>query len=237
VGGNFVDEAQQARVRAADPRVGDVFAIAENFVSIFALGPITECTTRYIARKLLSAPLSQAQTASGGGGPSNGANSEVAKGKAVLSVPSIPYKDGCRAKLMQRLRKLDRGTKLSLVRFRVGLGVRPPAGSLTVTVTFRLTFQGDVPTILCKPTNLSMSRLKAGLSTDVVLLMLLVIILTPPLPGSTPLCCQVTLPAYKAKSGLDEPDDGFDYRLDLATLGEVRVLPDLEVREGPVGGR
>lgn len=214
MGGNFVDKAQQDKVQAADPRVGDVFAISENFVSIFALGPITECTTRYIARRLFGAPLSQAQTAAGGGGPSSDTDQEAAEGEAVLSVPSIPYKDGCRAKLMQRLRKLDRGTKLSLIRFRVGLGVRPPAGSPTATATFRLTFKGEAPMILCEATNVSMSRLKAGLSTDVVLLMLLVIILTPPPPGSTPLCCQVTLPAYK-------PDGG----LDLATLGEVRVLP------------
>ena len=200
-----MDKAQQDRVSSRDPSTRGVFEISENFVSIFALGPVTEGTARLIARAIPGArtfptwatPATQHPPPSGVG----------ASAEFVVDLPVMPNERGETAKLQRALVNLGRA-RLTLILYRTGLVARSDTAT---TVEFR----SQSPTRL----NVKVSRILsaasvAALRTDVVLLTLLLIVIRLG-DGRPPATCRVTLPPYLP-----------DRRIDLRNIGDAGLFLD-----------
>ena len=191
-----MDKAQQDRVIARDPTTAGVFEISENFVSIFALGPIAEGTARLVARAM---PRARAFPTAGLAPSTQLPGSPTATGaglRLVLGIPPMPNERGEKAKLQRALANLGQ-VRLALILFRTGLVARPAAGSEEVmTVEFRIESDTSLSAQLSRPLTAS-SEAALRAESDVVLLMLLMVVLRlgDDRPDPTALV-RVTLPPY-----------------------------------------
>jgi hypothetical protein len=186
VGGNFIDDAQKARARGLSTQTLDVFSISENFVSIFALGPITEATARRVARAFEEVPP-PVPTALPGAVLRWGTGGDVVGG--VVGWPVVAR--GEMAKLDVALANL--GRQGLLVQFRLFLKLRgapvPPGAAGRVTVRLGLSLaaegvelrvlRGDEGPSAPRLDEASATRLCSLVEEDPILVMLLFALLTP----------------------------------------------------------
>jgi hypothetical protein len=201
-GQNFLDPTQKGRVARQVPNLEAVLSISENFVSIFALGPISDITARAIARAL------PGRAGNGRGLPSTASP----RPPQALRLPVLANDLGQAAKLRRMLAGLGPGGAESLVLFRCALYARRPAGQAQVTLTFTRAGDGLLGVDL---TSASDERtVRTRVQHDVILLLLLDRLLGPPGEGegTDPPRVVVTVPPYGANGELTR-----------RTVGNVRV--------------